>query len=198
MSKRCDKLQTRAMLDGLDGPGGRAWRLHSRECDACAQELQLLEILEDRGQEVENRHLATEDVTRLMVEVNRLAKRRRRRSLPRLAWKTACVCLLTVGTALAFFANTSNLNSPSTTGAAPGTVASSRDCRDAFAALARNLWPSSSQVDRAAGELATAEQLDQRLHDVRSELTSCREELFSLCREEVDDAYWVHFCAYTN
>ncbi|NMA20450.1 MAG: hypothetical protein GX927_07705, partial [Lentisphaerae bacterium] len=71
MTRNCDSYREQAMIDGMDSPAAVRWRLHSKNCNACRNEIHLLGMLYRQANE-QRHHISYKDYTRLVETVRQL------------------------------------------------------------------------------------------------------------------------------
>jgi len=99
MTRNCDSYREQAMIDGMDSPAAVRWRLHSKNCNACRNEIHLLGMLYRQANE-QRHHISYKDYTRLVETVRQLhqPKAKPHWILPcwNFTWKTASIAALLV------------------------------------------------------------------------------------------------------
>jgi hypothetical protein len=99
MTRNCDSYREQAMIDGMDSPAAARWRLHSKNCNACRNEIHLLGMLYRQANE-KRQHISYKDYTRLVETVRQLhqpkAKPHWTMACWNFTWKTASIAALLV------------------------------------------------------------------------------------------------------
>ncbi len=94
---KCDILRERAMQQGRDSASFAAWRRHARDCQDCATEIRLLDLL-DHQADSERLHLSRRNSAMLVEMVRQQYQQQRRSSwlaaLWPYLWKPAVLAVL--------------------------------------------------------------------------------------------------------
>ena len=85
MSRPCDSYREQALADGMNSHAAAHWRLHSKNCNACRNEICVLDTLcREAGEQ--RQHISHKDYTRLMETVRQLYQPKKQTCWSKLAW----------------------------------------------------------------------------------------------------------------